>query len=391
MNFNSVICLASFLCICLFLSCDSKEPKVSTQLLVGTYRISDQRLPFPYFIEESLDSLRVSDIENNVLAKASGKLLSIQNQDTFDIDSFEFVVQYKNDNKWYLQDLNDPTRFPRHSNGAIMSKNAARFIQPRQYTFKENEATVLDILKTKIWTYWDKGKNPNTDLRIKNQITFENDHAAWLKSYYYQDRIVFSEKEILPHSILKKKGMMFLSFTDKSELEHRSILQILELSTNQLIFRNFDEREFKDIRLKGEKKHEDYKSKLEATEEFMMCFPGHQGEYYYVDEVTHNKGNEYIMREFRRDAPIGEGDGYIIMHFTVNCKSQTGNFGLIQMDDDFEVRKFDYVLVAHLLQKTKKLRDWPSSVSEYTHIYYHDVHAFLMVKIRDGKIVDLCP
>ena len=61
------------------------------------------------------------------------------------------------------------------------------------------------------------------------------------------------------------------------------------------------------------------------------------------------------------------------------------------MDKSYQKRQFSLPLVSHILKEVMALTDWPDPVSDYKIFYYEDAHCFLMFKIENGKIVDLCP
>ena len=61
------------------------------------------------------------------------------------------------------------------------------------------------------------------------------------------------------------------------------------------------------------------------------------------------------------------------------------------MDRNFKKMSFFKEMINHVLKKISKLKDFPSSQSQMEWLNYKDVHAFLMFKLQNGKIVDLCP
>ena len=68
-----------------------------------------------------------------------------------------------------------------------------------------------------------------------------------------------------------------------------------------------------------------------ALPEYYRCLDGQPGEYYH-DNITYQKGNDFLIREIGKNAPVAEGDGYITLHFTINCRGEIGRLGLEQMD-----------------------------------------------------------
>ncbi|WP_158608844.1 hypothetical protein [Paenimyroides viscosum] len=58
------------------------------------------------------------------------------------------------------------------------------------------------------------------------------------------------------------------------------------------------------------------------------------------------------------------------------------------MDTSYQPANYNPDLIKHLINEIALLKDWPDFV---INSHQYDIHAFLMFKIKDGKIVDLCP
>jgi len=56
------------------------------------------------------------------------------------------------------------------------------------------------------------------------------------------------------------------------------------------------------------------------------------------------------------------------------------------MDMNYNATKFDKELIKHLINEISKINDWNSRRKSEV-----DAHSFLMFKIENGKIIDLCP
>jgi hypothetical protein len=59
------------------------------------------------------------------------------------------------------------------------------------------------------------------------------------------------------------------------------------------------------------------------------------------------------------------------------------------MDVKYQKTNFSFDLVNHIIGHVLQLKNWPMIKSDF--LEYKDVHAFLMFKIKNGKIIDLCP
>ena len=187
---------------------------------------------------------------------------------------------------------------------------------------------------------------------------------------------------------------MFISFYKSNENPY-SIYQINKLVDGEIKLRDFSSRKQKEklISLKQENlKDVTFEKLLSNSNNFENCFEGYEGEYYFGDrDVTFRKGNDYLVSYVNKGAPefSEKEDGYIVIHFNINCNKLVGDFGLIQMTKDYKKARFSKDLVKYLTTKVATLRDW--SDIKKTWVKYKDVHAFLMFKIEEGKITDLCP
>jgi len=122
------------------------------------------------------------------------------------------------------------------------------------------------------------------------------------------------------------------------------------------------------------------------------CFDGFQGEYYH-QAITLVKGNKYILNIVNKNPPKTDlnKNGYIIAHFNISCKGDLTDYGLIQMDRSYKKIRFSKEMVKHVFNQLSLLKDWPVENIKSSGGFYKDVHGFLMFKIENGKIIDLCP
>ncbi len=141
--------------------------------------------------------------------------------------------------------------------------------------------------------------------------------------------------------MFKIDGVCFLSFQNEKD-NPQTIYQILDFNTNEIKLKDFSKKKKKDISFyKVAIKNNDYKRSIEQANYYSNCFDGYQGEYYYDEDVTYNKGNEYILNYVNIGVPKKEDkSGFIIIHFNINCNSNVGNFGLIQMNRNLKKHFF---------------------------------------------------
>lgn len=194
---------------------------------------------------------------------------------------------------------------------------------------------------------------------------------------------MYAEKELVPYKLIEKNNLLFFKIKLSKENDTKRLYQIIKLNNNTLSLVYYDQRE---------KITETFKRstlKHLPEKEFSVCLESYPREYYFDNpDYTYTKGNNYILSKMNKNAPIAEGDEYITIHFTINCVKEIGRFGVEQMDLLYKPATYNPDLIKHLINEIALLKDWPNFV-RYT--LQHDVHAFFLFKIKNGKIVDVCP
>lgn len=371
-------------------SCDNKT-KNETTFFIGAYRIIDQMVPYPYVIKQSTDSIYLFNNKGMLIEKTKNN--GIDNKQIIKFKTKHLKVVNNRGENFYVFDLSDSLTFKPFKNGKPNPKNCAKFTKI-QHNIIDIEQLNND-LKNSIWKYnvvEDENSNPNKDLEIKQTIQFKRDSVTFLTDYYYQGVKTVSEHEKKAYAIFNIDGFYFFSF-QKEKSNPQPIYQIIDYNSERFELKDFSSKEIKNISFyKDSISSENYTESIENSSYYSNCFDGYQGEYYFGEDVTYNKGNEYLIDYVKTDAPKKDiKSGYIIVHFNINCSGNVGRFGLIQMDRDYKKTLFSKELVKHIFNKVKTLNDFPSSYSQMEWLDYKDVHAFLMFKIHNGKIVDLCP
>ncbi|PSG86998.1 hypothetical protein C7H61_12875 [Mesoflavibacter zeaxanthinifaciens subsp. sabulilitoris] len=347
-------------------------------------------IPYPYIIKQNQDSIFLYNHKGLIVDKIISS--KIKKHKTVEFKEKHFKILNKKNDSFYAFDLLDSLNFRPFKNGLPNHKNSAKFIQVQSNI---DIGTFQNDFKNSVWEYKvveDENSNPNKDLELKQTIKFNDSNVNILTNYYYQGIKTISESEIKEYNIFKIDDVYFLSY-QKEVNNPQTIYQIVNYNSSVITLRDYSSREVKDISFnKTQVNSEDYNQLINESTYYSNCFDGYQGEYYYGEDVTFNKGNEYLMDYLSKDAPISDAkSGYIIIHFNINCKGNVGRFGLIQMDKEFKKTAFSNTLIKHLLNKVRTLNDFPSSNSQMEWLYYKDVHAFLMFKLHNGKIIDLCP
>lgn len=357
-----LLLLASFA----LLSCvtqKSKDPK----LYVSGYYMENYNIPINQFLEVESDSLRFIYLNNET---STGKKPA-NNKDTISTKNGMLVMQ-KRPQSLFLQSL-------------------------KKDKTKEFDLTFFPVIETK---KWDKNKifnqllgqtfetridrtlsSPNSDLDIKKTLTFSKDSILIAYHYFLDNQLMYAENEKIAYKLIEKNDYLFFEFDSSDFPDYKRINQIVALNKHSFTFNIYKDREATpEIYIKTESKQLPKKS-------FKPCRDSRPGEYYH-NHIKYAKGNNNLMNKIRENAPLTTGNGYITIHFTINCNKEIGRFGIEQMNTLYEPTTYNPELIKHLINEIALLKDWPDLKLDK---YYQDIHAFLMFKIKDGKIIDVCP
>jgi len=376
------------------IACDKKNKTSNPGVYVGAYRSMDKLIPYPFVLHETNDSVVLYNNKGDVVDRVLHN--RIKSRDSLKFKEHHFYVGKKGEEELFVYDLLDSKRFSRFENGGISMKSRAKFCLAKP-SVKINKQEIERLLKGSVWGFnviSDENSNPNKDFKIKQELFFKDNVLCRLTTYSYNEMKVVSEFQNCSWKIFSVDEAVFLSFDKKNE-NPQSIFQIISVEDHKIELKDFSSKEEKTLVFNksdcGFQKIENKKSKAPL---FAKCYDGYQGEYYYSNDVSYNKGNEYVLNYVSQGAPeIDDKDGYIIAHFTINCEAKVGDFGLIQMDRFYKETTFSTELIQHVFKRVSKLSDWPDSGTQsgMEWLPYKDVHSFLMFKIDNGKIVDVCP
>jgi len=382
---KSIYILFLFLCA----ACQSDVDYLDSDVFVGSYRVYDQRIAFPFSLVFTEDEILLYNQDGMEIDQ--GPLLSpIKNMDTVSMSNHEYFFSYVNPERLFAFDLMDSLRFKKFENRGLSAKDAAVFYKT-QLSKNNDKSAVKNILKSQSWHFPNFETNPNDDLVIDQEWRFLEQEVLVYTYYHYENQMLHIELKKLAYQIIDINGVTLLSVRNKDKVRNPlPLIQLMDVDKNKLVIKYFGVRNpttqiIKPFTLPYKKA-----SRNDAFA-FSNCFDGYQGEYYYGDDVTYFQGNQYIVDQISADAPPADGNGYLILHFNINCKKELGRFGLLQMNQSFKARKFNADFVAHVFKEVRKIKEWPSTLSTEDFLPYKDVHAFLMFKIEDGKITDLCP
>lgn len=375
-------CLAVCFMAIFIVSCShTKSWQGINDIWIGSHQIADRTIPYPWILAKINKKWYL--IDHHGVKQDSCNVGPLQKGDTLLMHNHPFSILYKDDAILNIFQLNDTINFP-FVKGKMNWKYRAQLVP----TLKTNNFKIDEIATTltgKTFETKVTAENPNDQLTVEKYLTFERDTLITHFEYIYGDKVVYAEYQRQPYHFLQVNGSVFLS-CNADNGNPQPIIQILDVGKNVLTIRSFFNRnEVIETMVSIEKPQA-------AANYYSNCFDGHIGEYYHNrTDVTFDQGNDFLIKMIGQDAPLDQGDGYIIIHFNINCKSQCGRPGVITMDKSYQSRTFSVAMINHILSHVMKLKDWPTSVSDQDYFVYKDVHAFLMFKIENGKITDLCP
>ncbi|TDQ22696.1 hypothetical protein DFQ07_2713 [Tenacibaculum caenipelagi] len=374
------------------LECSKKE---ESDVFIGAYRSLDKVIPYPYLFKYKGKKLSLYNHMGKIIGEH--QIDSIKEKDALKIADKEFLVCRKRNERITMFDLSDTINFPRYKDESRspIYKYLAVFKKTSFNKINMKIEGVRKHLESKVWKYnveKSGNDNPNEDFVIEKVYSFKEDKVIELTNYYYKEEKIISEHQSMKFELFKIDNQLFLSLSKQTD-NPLPILQITAISDSRISLKDYSVRD-----LKGKKiifdstsfNSGNFNAYVKKSNDFENCFEGYQGEYYH-DDVTYKKGNEFLINFVNDGIPKVQENkkGYIIIHFNINCNKKIGDFGLIQMTREYKKTSFSNELVKHLVNKVASLKDWPN-IEESTS-NYKDVHAFLMFKVDNGKIVDLCP
>jgi hypothetical protein len=361
----------------IFTSCEVKS-EFDDDLLVGTIRVMDRNIPFPFLLEKTQKGMLLIDHQNTLIDSSTSTGIDYALGDTIKMQNHHFLVMKTKKDLW-VYDAMDSVNFlyphPLYAAQFVKAEKSKKIdLTSFRQKLKEN------IFRTEVTSAHFAA--PNRDLKIFKILQFSEDSLSTTYNYFYQGNPVYSEKKVSAFHIFERKGKLFFSEGGEHP-SSRNLYQVLNVDDNSFslkTFRNNDEK-FEQFQISQEN------GKPENAHLFNRCMEGQPGEYYHKN-LTFSKGNEFLIRKIGENAPQASGDGFITVHFTINCKGEMGHLGLEQMNSEYQSTSFETALVQHIITEVMELKDWPEIKSGSL---YKDIHSFLMFRIKNGKITDLCP
>lgn len=360
----------TLLLLCLFtlISCKTTK-KSNSELYVSGYISEDFNDPSNLFLGSKNDSVFILDFEGYVYNKHK---LPKSKKDTI----------IKDDEKVVLLKTEEFAKYEIFKNNKLNFEGYFfKFKEEKNKSANDFLKTVKD--KTFVTEIQKTSSSPNTDLEIYKYLKFNDDgNVSITYNYYYDKELIHSEIETHQFRNGQINESLFLQILNSDKYPNR-IYEIIKLKNNEFTLVHYAET--KTI-------YEDYK-KIEPSviksKPYQICNDRRPKEYFNYDpDLRHQKGNKYLLKTLSENAPLTKGNGYITIHFTINCNYDIGRFGLEQMNMNYESTTFDTALIKHLITKISEIKDWNSNKEKNNG---YDIHYFLMFKIENGKIIDLCP
>lgn len=369
--------LPIFLLFLIFTSCKN-EPAYDEDLLVGTVRVMDWNIPFPFLVERNKDGFLLIDHQNNIIDSSGTAAMELLEGSNIEMKDHNFLVMGSKKGRW-LFDTRDSLNFHyKHPLYAAQIVKAEVTDEIDLTTFRQRlqkSSYQAEVASAHFAT-------PNRDLDVIKTLKFSDDKLETLYTYYYQNERVYAEKEVSDFHIFERKGKVF--FSEGQDRENAANLyQVTKVDSKSFSLRSFrNTDEVIEIFKISEAPEEASEIRI-----FERCMEGQPGEYYH-DNLTYRNGNEFLIGKIGKNAPPASGDGYITVHFTINCKGEMGHLGLEQMNTEFQSTSFESAQVKHIIKEVMELKEWPEIPAGR---FYKDIHSFLMFRIKNGKITDLCP
>ena len=342
--------------------------KSNSELYVSGYTSEDFNVPSEVFLGFKNDSVYLINKDNNA---SLGFKTPKSKTDTVTFDNNKLIIQKSKSNAKFEHYKDNKLAFQ----AFFFNVKEERNIDSLEFIKKVNHKTFQSkIEKTP--------SSPNSDLKILKQLKFNNNEITVRFDYYFDESLMYSEFETHKYEIKKIKKSLFLQILKSDNFSNR-IYEIVKLKNNEFTLVHYAET--KTI-------YEDFKKvepSIIKSKPYQICNDRRPYEYFSYDpDLRHQKGNKYLLKTLGKDAPLTKGNGYINIHFIINCNYEIGRFGLEQMDMNYNAATFDTALIKHLITKISEIKDWNSNKEKNNG---NDIHYFLMFKIENGKIIDLCP
>lgn len=317
------------------------------------------------------DTLIQYDFFERKINKAKSNLNYLEHRDTVVFSSGKKIIKQWN--------------YTAYENIQLMYDSIQSYLYVK--TEKSSKITEQEFLKkvnAKIFqTNLLKNKTPNSNIEIHESIRFSKDSITYFWDYYFKNTLLHKETETVELNMFEVEDQLFLVPSNKEN--PYPIYQVFELTEDKIELRNFIDFEMKSV---------DYKLAedidISTYSNYSLCKDYFQKIYYVGENVRYSYGMEHLLKRFQENAPNAEGDGFVNIHFTINCEGKVGRLGLELLDRNYKSTSFNPEIVKHIVNKILKIKSWDNL---NTDPYYgsEDVKVFFLIKIENGIITDVCP
>ncbi len=343
------------------------SPKETSTMYVSAVNDMNTQTPFHVVLLQKQDTLVKYDFWNQTKSLAQANLSELEHQDTL---MYETGEKHTYIAPFYL--FKDLVMFERNS--YVKTKKGQKLSSKTFKSLVEDKIYSTDIPAL---------KTPNSAFDIRETLHFNNQKITYVWEYFYAGTQIHSENETVDYQIFDVNQQLFI--IPSTQDNPYPMYQVSKVNASQIDLSYFIDYEVKTksyITTDSLPKH--------SASTYQLCRDAFQSLYYVGDEVRYSKGMEHLKQYLQDGAPLANNDGFINLHFTINCQGQVGRFGLELLNTKYEPTDFKPELVSHIVQKVKKIRQW-DNLGKVTYRGAKDVKMFFLVKIRNQKIVDVCP
>lgn len=227
-------------------------------------------------------------------------------------------------------------------------------------------------------------KTPNTAFEIEEIISFQNEKLNLRWDYFYSDELIYSEIESVTFELHEVENQLFI--IPSTIVNPYSIYHLKHINKDKIELSYFTDFESKT------KIYSKIQSKPLVSDalRYSLCNDHYQSMYYVGDDIRYSKGLDHLKTYLQNGMPDVSNEGYINLHFTINCRGEVGRFGLELLDENYLPTDFDPLVIKHIVDKVSNLKEW-DNLDKISHRGAKDAKMFFLIKIKNHKLTEVCP
>jgi hypothetical protein len=227
-------------------------------------------------------------------------------------------------------------------------------------------------------------KTPNSAFEIEEIISFLNGKLNYKWNYFYSDQLIYSETESVTFELYEVEDQLFIIPSTQDNSYPIYHIEYLDKEKLELSY-------FTDFKAKTKIYSKiESKSKVSDPNNYSLCNDHYQSIYYVGEDIRYSKGLEHLKNYLQSGMTEISGQGYINLHFTINCNGVVGRFGLELLDENYSPTDFDPSAIKHIVNKVSELKEW-DNIDKISHRGAKDAKLFFLIKIKNQKITEVCP